>query len=100
MMRPVFGKELPLSINSKKTRSSEVKIYPNPANDIINIEIENNIQNGEILIYNSIGHLVNRIDLTNNHKSINLSNFNNGLYFIKITENSNIIASKKVLVIH
>ena len=100
MMRPVFGKKLPLSINNTKISNIDINIYPNPANNIINIEFDKIINNGEISIYNSTGYLVKKEYLIENSKTINLSDLNNGLYFIKITENSNIIASKKVLVIH
>ena len=85
-----------LSIN--ETNINDLKIYPNPVNDILTIE---NIKKpiNTILIINSLGQIVNRISPEQNSNFVNISfsNIPNGVYFINIMfENSKTI-SKKVI---
>lgn len=69
--------------------SIKANIYPNPTNNNVTIELNNSfdLSNTRIMIVNSIGEvLVNQLatDYTN---SINLSNFAQGIYFVRITSN-------------
>lgn len=61
-----------------------VKLYPNPANDTVNITSQSNIK--AIKIFDHLGRVVKRITLENEilEKSINLSNLKTGLYFIEV----------------
>lgn len=66
----------PISISSKKTEDYNI-VYPNPVVDVLNFPVGtkftlNDIQGKFVLIQNS-----------NSASSINLSNLNSGLYFIK-----------------
>jgi len=61
-------------------------ISPNPTTDISTLLI-NNFKNGntyEINIYNIQGQLVKSLKSKNKKLQLNLSGFNNGLYFIKV----------------
>lgn len=65
------------------------KIYPNPADEIINIEFDlANKSNGSIIIYNSIGALVKTLKINNTvglkTETIDVKDLSNGLYYIKI----------------
>lgn len=70
----------------------EVKLYPNPVRDILNIEIENDIQSIEI--YNIQGQKV----LSSNQKQINVSDLATGMYMVKIQDINNNIATKKIVI--
>ena len=66
-------------------KNSNIKIYPNPTNDIINIEGLNKNENNTIQIFDVQGKLV--ITKTINEKgTIDLSELNKGIYVIKIGE--------------
>ena len=56
-----------------------IRYFPNPTNDIVNILYENEI---EIEIFNINGKKI----LETNDKKIDLSGYSNGLYFIKIND--------------
>jgi len=59
------------------------KIYPNPANNILNIEAEIS-KPAHIEIYNLSGNKIfSQLMMETNH-SINISNFASGIYFIKV----------------
>jgi PKD repeat protein len=73
----------PTGINDIK--NSNIKIYPNPTNNIINIEGLNKNVNNTIQIFDVQGKLV--ITKTINEKgTIDLSELNKGVYVIKIGE--------------
>jgi uncharacterized repeat protein (TIGR01451 family) len=60
------------------------KIYPNPANDILNIESEKTIEVTSINIYNTLGQIVLVIPNAQQTKSVNVSSLKTGNYFVKI----------------
>lgn len=69
----------------------EVSLYPNPANDVLNIEMTNEVQSIEI--YNIQGQKVKAA----NQKQINIADLANGMYMIKIQDAENAIATKKFM---
>lgn len=82
---------LPLSVlDSQKTGSNaKLKIYPNPAQQTVNIEVENSVNaDSPIIIYNSIGQKIKQYTLQNNRKSINVSNWSPGIYFVGVSGRS------------
>ncbi|MFK5982276.1 MAG: T9SS type A sorting domain-containing protein [Flavobacteriaceae bacterium] len=74
-----------LSTN-ENTLKSQLKIYPNPTNDFINIEIANNNSNVAIKLYSILGEL---IYLNNTNKqlfSIDMSDLSRGIYILELTD--------------
>lgn len=78
------------------------KVYPNPANSLLNIEVVlSTNQTDNICIYNSIGELVHCEALKNNLTTLNIKNLSDGIYYYRIEDMSgNLIASDKVIIIH
>ncbi len=75
---------------------NEILIYPNPTNEILNINYgTNNIDIKSIEIYDMLGKKVYQ----NNSKveSIDLSNFNIGIYLIEISTENNGKITKKLI---
>lgn len=58
-----------------------VRIYPNPANDIINIKSDELISN--IRIYNFKGEELQTLTTQNKELSLSISNLPDGLFFVK-----------------
>ncbi|MBN1952852.1 MAG: T9SS type A sorting domain-containing protein [Bacteroidales bacterium] len=76
-------------VNLNTTHNSDdLRIYPNPGNGLINIDLEDKYT-GEILleVYNETGQLVFRKTLSpkGGYVAIDLSELKKGLYYIKIT---------------
>ena len=63
---------------------SEVNIYPNPANDVVNIKIENYEIDDVITIMDISGRTLITEYLTNNEMKVDVSNLSKGLYIIKV----------------
>jgi hypothetical protein len=64
-----------------------VVVSPNPAIDRLSIQLQKTTP-AKIEILNSLGQLVGNYEFINNNITINVSELNAGLYFVKITTNS------------
>ena len=80
-----------------------INIYPNPANGILNILINGNIEskNMALEIINSIGQIIlkEQFKISQNRfsKQINTATFPKGLYFIKLRTKDNMIVRKFIV---
>ena len=81
----------PLSID--ETNYYNVKIYPNPTNDYINVENNSNIIIENVEVINILGQNI----FTTNDNIIDLKNFENGVYNIRITLNKGVVLNKKII---
>ena len=65
------------------------KIYPNPANTVLNINANSNISRVEV--FNMMGQMVGSYTANDVNTQINTTNFSNGVYMVKIdTENGTV----------
>jgi len=70
-----------------------MNVFPNPTNSQLTIDSESLLQ--EINIYNSVGQEIIHVDnIKEPQKTISVSMFESGIYFIKIQTNSNTITRK------
>jgi hypothetical protein len=70
-------------------------IYPNPSNDIIHLEVDENLLNqAEVTITNYQGQIVQKMN--DNFNQIDISNLSKGIYFIQIISGNNIGFSRFV----
>jgi len=76
--------------------NSTINIYPNPSDDIINIEIEN-IKNATLEIYNLGGKLIFIKELHSKLEKIDVSDFPSGIYIVKIMQDMAVNVRKVVL---
>lgn len=75
---------------SIEEQTSSFRIYPNPVNDKLYIEAERNIR--EINVYNVVGVNVYNVECRMKNVELDVSDFENGIYFIKInTDKENIV---------
>ncbi|MBP5563419.1 MAG: choice-of-anchor J domain-containing protein [Bacteroidales bacterium] len=70
-------------------------VFPNPANNVININSSSNINRVEI--FNMMGQMVGNYNVNDVNTQINTSNFANGVYTVKI-ETENGMSTKKFTV--
>jgi hypothetical protein len=85
----------PNAINRPEAVSTEEAtfvLYPNPVNDVLNIEASLGIQSVEIL--NNIGQQV----LTSTQKHINVSHLPSGVYLVRIQDAANNLETKKIII--
>ncbi len=81
--------------NTGLISTPSIKLFPNPANDLITISGLQDDFKGTIYIYNSIGQMLLTEQKTGSQISIETGNLNSGIYFIKIkNENGEVITRK------
>jgi CubicO group peptidase (beta-lactamase class C family) len=73
------------SINEENFISEEIQLYPNPANEQITISA-NKGRLGKMLIYNQLGKAIAEFQCDSNSKLIDLSNYQNCIYFLNFPE--------------
>ncbi len=73
-------------------------IYPNPANNHVNIV--NNTEIRFISIFNCVGVLVDRIQVRGNNIELNTSKYDTGVYFMNIVNANGYSSSKKLVITH
>ena len=65
--------------------TSQTRVYPIPATDIVTIEIDN-CQTNNCMIYNIYGELISKFSFNSSKFIIDISNYQSGLYMIKIND--------------
>lgn len=93
--RPVREVSNPLG-NNDQIFENEILLYPNPTKDKLNLKW-NNSNNISVIIYNSIGQELATIFLSKQNETIDITNLQNGLFFLKIID-GNKIGIKKIIV--
>lgn len=68
------------------------QIYPNPSSDFLTIQFKNS-EKEEIQIYNSIGELVKKATISNNH-TIDVSELSSGTYLIHLINSDKLLTHK------
>ncbi|HNW98518.1 MAG TPA: T9SS type A sorting domain-containing protein [Bacteroidales bacterium] len=80
--------------------NDDVEIYPNPFPDfsILNFEYESK-NNYAVLIYNNVGQITKSIENISNGKVIiDRDNLKNGIYFLQLKKNNEIIKTSKIII--
>jgi hypothetical protein len=75
-------------------KNDNIVIYPNPANDNINIDVKNH---NEIIITDISGKVVMNLDsASTQNNTIDISNLSNGIYFVTIKSDRQLITKKLI----
>lgn len=83
------------AINESTSNSSNIHVYPNPADKKLVIELPVLSQNTQANIYNNEGKLMLSQKLYNKTSQVDISNFRAGVYLIRVlTDNGNVSTLK------
>lgn len=82
--------DAPTAINEQV--ASEMKLYPNPSKGQIAVTNAESIE-----VFDAIGRLIIRTEETNNITNIDLSNYENGVYIVRM-HNGSIMKSERVII--
>lgn len=86
--------------STNQTLINTIKVYPNPANDIININNGNfsTISNYTYEIKNSLGQIIFTHSVNSAQTTIDIKNWPEGIYFLNIIDfTGNLIEVKKII---
>ena len=75
--------------------NNSVRVYPNPVNNILNVESVNTIN--QIKMYNVYGALISNIAVNTQHQQMDVSSLIPGTYLIQITTSNGIITKRVII---
>ena len=96
----VFGiSDTTVNVVENFQESIDIKVYPNPANSVLNIDFTNdyNIHNTIIEIVDINGRTILKSKPVSGSTQFNIKLLNNGLYLVKIQNDKNLITRKIII---
>jgi hypothetical protein len=72
-------------------KQSEVTFFPNPAKDVITLKYATT-KAIDVTVYNILGAKVKSVTHSSNETTLNISDLEKGLYFIRFSDNGNVIS--------
>tara|TARA_R110002096_G_scaffold65512_3_gene159493 strand:- start:5183 stop:8770 length:3588 start_codon:yes stop_codon:yes gene_type:complete len=77
-----------IAVGIEENRMTDnVKIYPNPSNGLIQIEMDQ-LPNKDFIVYDLNGRVIKRFKATSRNFNVDLSSLNKGIYFITLEDYS------------
>lgn len=87
-------------INNLSLHPSELRISPNPNSGLVNIDISNKefvLNQSVIKIYDVLFREVKEISLQSKKQTLNIQDLNDGIYYLQLHQDKNIILTKKII---
>ena len=99
MVRMNMNPDVPGPTNIEDNSYSTFNVYPNPNNGILNISLTNTSDEQTIEIKNIIGQTVHsQIAGNSSTVTINLSDFNKGIYTVSLISDNGTSSTKKIII--
>jgi hypothetical protein len=80
----------------KNINANKASIYPNPANNMLNISFANAVNKANVKLYSIIGNEVLNTTISGTNATIDISELNSGAYMLQITTNTG-VETKKIV---
>ena len=84
----------PVSID--QAEEGTISLYPNPANDVLNIALQGTAVN-EVVVIDIYGKTVARTTVSEGSNTLDISALPAGMYFVQLRENGSVKATQKVI---
>ena len=95
MIRPVVGAPIPLPFGVHEQDCTEVKLYPNPASSVLNVELPEQGVLANYRIFDAFGRLAE--SHCGNSHTLNVSHLSPGLYILQLTDTTGRVYRQKFL---
>lgn len=97
---PQDCREIMVGVEELGIRNDELIIYPNPANDKLNVYFESgtNAQETKIMLCDIYGREVKNAEIKEETTSIDVDDLPAGIYFITLMQNGKVLARQKVVI--
>ena len=86
-----------LAVNDIVDYSKDVRVFPNPVTDFVNIENYSKEDIKSLSIFNSVGQRVYHVNRPENKTTVDVSGFASGVYYAEILLGAEKV-SKKIIV--
>jgi hypothetical protein len=74
----------PVTTVSSFPLGKSLNVYPNPAKEVLNVDIGLKFDDLEVVIFDMLGNQIINEHLRNQHTSLNIQNLSSGVYFVKV----------------
>jgi hypothetical protein len=81
------------------TNKLKVKTFPNPSNNILNVKLESTFTSIKFILYDLNGKEIISMESDQNLTTLDVSNLNNGIYFLQVIVDEIPFETEKVLII-
>ncbi len=89
-----------VTVNIKNEETNFISIYPNPANETVNIKFKNGYKLPDLIELSDItGKTVMQIKNISTNLTLNISSLANGIYFCQFTSKNAVIKMEKIVVV-
>lgn len=75
----------------------EMKVYPNPTTDILNLTVKNRRASMEYALFDSSGKMIKRQDIRNEITEITMRELSTSIYILQVSENGTPLKSFKII---
>jgi hypothetical protein len=75
--------------------SKSLIVYPNPAKDILNVDLGLKFNDLKVLIVDMLGNEIINEQLRNQHTSLNIQNLSSGVYVVKVINGNECVGLRK-----
>jgi len=89
----ILSSDNTLSIMDFNQGKENISLYPNPSNNLVNINTQNEIS--KVIVYGALGQFIEEIPIKNNQFSVN--NLSNGIYYLSIISTDNSVQTSKLV---
>lgn len=93
VLRPNFG-VAPIGTGLNELSNTKFSVYPNPTTE--NILVNGVVKGSTLEVVNALGQVVYSEVVSNTKTNINVANYTNGLYMVRITNNGEVITNSFV----
>ena len=87
--------EQPNAVEESRNQLSEIRLFPNPTNDVVYISYTSNTS-AEVTLFNINGAACLKQQLTASNQSISLSGLPSGVYFVSVEVEGNVVRKRVV----
>lgn len=88
----------PCSVGVNEKAAKQIKVYPNPAQNFIRVDVPEIFTNVRVNIYTIQGQKAQSIAINKGLQKIDISGLGNGLYLLVVEENGQQIFTKRIVV--
>jgi hypothetical protein len=87
--------DLPTGVITLKNADADIRIFPNPTNNILTIENKTkDTKMQQVAIFNTLGAMVYKQDINSTQQQLSVSNFAAGMYSIRILTDKGLMIKK------
>ena len=80
--------------SAEENLESSLKLYPNPTNGLITIELE---AMQKVMVYNALGQILFDKEAIGDYLQLDLSGFEDGLYWVRVSSQNGVVTRRFVL---